>query len=183
MPDLREIVRGPLTREQYVGVLGQAYHLWVSVPLALRTAADNSADARVAQWMRQFATVCDDRSDSIADDLSDLRASIPTAASTTGRLLDRIHEVAGGDDSLGLLGLCEALDVWSLSGLRGLVPRGVNATRFVTRFAGARGVDSFVATLSPDDRGTTHQHASVFGHLLTELICSAAGVSGAVHVA
>jgi len=166
-----------------VGVLGQAYHLWVSVPLALRTAADNSADARVAQWMRQFATICDDRSDSIADDLSDLQTTIPTPGSTTGRLLDRINEVAGGDDSLGLLGMCEVLDAWSMTGLSGMVPRGVNATRFVTRFAGARGVDSFIATLSPDERGTAHQHASVFQQLLMEALCAAAGVPGALHMA
>ena len=107
------------------------------------------------------------------------------AGSSAKRNMKPLHESRDGNRAVESQGRKQRfpVDVWSMCGLSDLVPRGCGAMRFVTRFAGARGVDGFVASLSPDERGTVGQHASVFGQLITEFLCAAAGVPGVVHAA
>lgn len=171
-----------LTREEYLGLLGQEYHLSLAAPENLRRAAARVSDARLARWLEQHAADEDGHHLWALRDLADLGATPPAPTEATRRLLERVAQVAGGDEPHTILGLSVVVEhAAPRVDPAMLLPEGLGkATRFVVRHTKvdvkhAREVDEMIAALAPAQRAQVEERAKEFAALFVAFLMAAAG--------
>ena len=173
MIHLEQALAHRLTRGQYVGLLGQLYHVAVAAPVELHMAADHLPDHALAQRLRRHGSLLEPEHHWLADDLADLGRSVPLPSSATRRLLDELRHAAAGDRAYRMLALPLVLQgLWQQADAERLLPEDAGAAcRYVLGCADAaweRGaeLDQTMGLLSPDEQAEARQQARVFGELL-----------------
>ena len=174
-----------MTRQQYVGLLGQLYHFSAAAQAHLRQVIDRIDDPALSQWFKQHAREENGHHRWAEQDLRDLGAAIPLPLPATLRLIRRIGEVAAGPKPYLVLGISSVAE--NLSPMLDpavILPVGVNgASRYIKRHAlvdrrHAEDVNRQVSMLPHDRWSEVMEEARRFEDLMFEFFLAAAGMAG-----
>lgn len=183
MDNMAELMRTRLSRPQYVGVLGQEYHLSSNAPRNLRLAASQVEKdlPELAAWLRHHADDEDGHHLWAEDDLADLGETIPPATDATRRLLTRVRQIASGDHAYRILGLSYVVEHTAPQiDPDELLPHDVgSANRFIVRHTKvdikhAEEVDEAIAALPEALQAEVFEQAAEFRELFHAFLLAAA---------
>ena len=174
-----------LTRQQYVGLLGQLYHFSAAAQRHLRQVSARIDDPALSQWFVQHAREENGHHRWAEQDLRDLGEAIPLPLAATLRLIHRIGEVAGGPKPYLVLGISSVAENLSpMLDPAGILPEGVNgASRYLKRHTlvdrlHSEEVNRQVSMLPPDRWSEVMEESGRFEELMFEFFLAAAGVQG-----
>ncbi|HSZ55665.1 MAG TPA: iron-containing redox enzyme family protein [Tepidisphaeraceae bacterium] len=173
----------PLTRSQYVGLLGQLYHFSAAAQSHLREVVSRIDDPALARWFARHARQEQGHHQWAEQDLRDLGEELPSAIPATRRLIRHIEEVANGPKPYLVLGISYVAENLSpMLDPAALLPDGVDrAVRYVGRHVlvdreHAAEVNQQVAMLPADRRAEVLEEAGRFERLMLEFFLAAAGM-------
>jgi len=189
--DLLQFQGGRLTREQYIGVLGQEYHLSRAAPANLRAAADRLASLsagksarhqKVSDWLRKHASEEDGHFIWALQDLNDLGVKVPPPQTyETTSLLVTVQSIATSTAPYRILGLSDVVEHFAPTlKVETLLPEGIGeASRFIGRHSKvdvqhAKEVDEAIGWLSDKEQGEVRATAKVFESLFRNFLLAAA---------
>jgi len=174
-----------LTRQQYVGLLGQLYHFSAAAQRHLRQVFNRIDDPALSRWFVQHAREENGHHRWAELDLRDLGEAIPPPLPATLRVIRRIGEIAGGPKPYLVLGISRVAENLSpLLDPGALLPEGMNgATRYIKRHTlvdrrHAEAVNRQVSMLPADRWAEVMEEARRFEDLMLEFLLAAAGMDG-----
>lgn len=175
----------PLTRDQYVGLLGQLYHFSAAAQAHLRAVVDRIDDPALARWFARHAREENGHHRWAEQDLMDLGETLPPPLPATLRLIRHIEEVAGGPKPYLLLGISHVAENLSpMLDPAALLPVGTGrAARYVERHvlvdrAHAADVNQQVSMLPAARWAEVLEESRQFAELMFEFLRESAGISG-----
>ena len=169
------ITHDRLNQAQYVGWLGQQYHVATQMPDSLRLAADHVRDQALALWLRRCAAHEQGFDRLIRQDLDTLHATILAPTAKTRLLLEGGRLIAASDRAYRILGLVAFWDQQSqtVSQIQRSLPKNLcAANRFLQasrscepdRIPDAHG---FIQRLPDEQQGEIRQQMHEFVSLYT----------------
>jgi hypothetical protein len=173
-----------LTRQQYVGLLGQLYHFSAAAQQHLRQVVRRIDDPRLALWFVQHAREENGHHYWAEQDLIDLGEAVPLPLPATRALIARIGEVAEGPKPYLVLGISSVAE--NLSPLLDpdmfLPEEAFGASRYIRRHVlvdrkHAEEVNRQVALLPPEWREEVMEETRRFEGLMFEFFLAAAGMA------
>jgi len=174
-----------LTREQYVGLLGQLYHFSVVAQSHLRAVADRIDDPALSSWFVRHAREENGHHRWAEQDLKDLGEVVPPPRPVTLGLVRHIEEVANGPKPYLVLGISYVVENLSpMLDPAALLPGGIDgAVRYVGRHVlvdrtHAEEVNRQVSMLPPDRRAEVLEESRRFEGLMFEFFLAAAAMAG-----
>jgi hypothetical protein len=183
---VRETLNGePLTRDQYVGLLGQLYYFSAAAQSHLRAVVHRIDDPALAAWFAKHAREENGHHLWAEQDLKELGEALPPPFPATLRLIRHIEQVAGGPKPYLVLGISHVAE--NLSPMLDpavLLPEGAHsAARYVGRHVlvdrtHAADVNQQVAKLPPARRSEVLEESRQFAELMFEFLLESAGMSG-----
>jgi hypothetical protein len=174
-----------LTRDQYVGLLGQLYHFSAAAQSHLRQVVARIDDPRLAQWFARHARQEQGHHLWAEQDLRDLGEEVPPPTPATLRLIHHIEEVATGPKPYLVLGISHVAENLSpMLDPATLLPEGLeSAVRYVGRHAlvdrtHAEEVNEQVSMLPAARRAEVLEESRRFERLMLEFFLASAGMVG-----
>jgi hypothetical protein len=183
---VQETLNGqPLTRDQYVGLLGQLYHFSAAAQSHLRAVVDRIDDPALSRWFAKHAREEYGHHRWAEQDLTELGEAVPSALPATLRLIRHIEEIAGGPKPYLLLGISHVAENLSpMLDPTALLPEGIGrAGRYVERHVlvdrtHAADVNRQVAMLSAERRAEVLEESRRFTELMFEFLLESVGMRG-----
>jgi len=183
---VREKLNGqPLTRDQYVGILGQLYHFSAAAQLHLLAVADRIDDPGLSRWFAKHAREENGHHRWAEQDLTEMGEAVRPPFPATLRLISHIEQVAGGPKPYLVLGISHVAENLSpMLDPAKLLPDGIDrAVRYVGRHVlvdrtHAADVNWQVSMLSASRRAEVLEESRQFAELMFEFLLESAGMSG-----
>jgi hypothetical protein len=184
--DVQAVLSGhPLTREQYIGLLGQLYHFSAAAQSHLREVSKRIDDPGLSRWFARHARQEHGHHLWAEQDLRDLGEEVPPPTPATLRLIRHIEEVANGPKPYLVLGISYVAENLSpMLDPATLLPDGVDrAARYVGRHilidrTHAEEVNQQVSMLPPGRRAEVLEESRRFETLLFEFFLASAEMVG-----
>jgi hypothetical protein len=183
---LHETLSGQrLTRDQYVGLLGQLYHFSAAAQSHLRAVVDRIDDPALSRWFARHAREENGHHRWAEQDLRELGEDVPPPFPATLRLIHHIEQVAGGPRPYLVLGISHVAENLSpMLDPEALLPDGTDlAARYVTRHvlvdrAHAADVNEQVSMLPVGLRAEVLEESRQFAELMFEFLLESVGMNG-----
>ena len=174
-----------LTRDQYIGLLGQLYHFSAAAQSHLREVGKRIDDPVLSRWFARHARQEHGHHRWAEQDLWDLGKDVPAPTPATICLIRHIEEVANGPKPYLVLGISYVAENLSpMLDPATLLPDGVDrAVRYVGRHVlvdqtHAEEVNQQVSMLPPGRRAEVLEESRRFETLLFEFFLASAGMVG-----
>ena len=183
---VRETLNGQsLTRDQYVGLLGQLYHFSAAAQSHLCAVVDRIDDPALSRWFAKHAREEHGHHRWAEQDLRDLGECVAPPFPATLRLIRHIAEIANGPKPYLVLGISHVAENLSpMLDPAALLPDGIDrAGRYVERHVlvdrtHAADVNRQVAMLPAARRAEVLEESQRFAELMFDFLRESAGMNG-----
>jgi hypothetical protein len=174
-----------LSRDQYIGLLGQLYHFSAAAQSHLRAVVGRIDDPALSRWFAKHAREEYGHHRWAEQDLKELGEEVPAPFPATLRLIRHIEEIAGSSKPYLVLGISHVAENLSpMLDPAALLPDGIGrAGRYVERHVlvdrtHAADVNRQVAMLPVERRTEVLEESRRFTELMFEFLLASVGMSG-----
>jgi Iron-containing redox enzyme len=175
----------PLTREQYVGLLGQLYHFSAAAQSHLRAVVDRIDDPALSRWFAKHAREETGHHRWAELDLKELGEAVPPPLPATLRLIRHIEQVADGPKPYLVLGISHVAENLSpMLDPTELLPKGIGrsmryvGTHVLVDRTHVADVNLQVSLLPTARRAEVLEESRQFAELMFEFLLESAGMNG-----